>query len=275
MSESGSETYTVGYSASGSVSGGQWVENSGASGDASASVNYGYSYSGGDSGGGGGGSTYDDPLNVTFTGAADTISLSGEGGTVTPGTTTTPPDTDWPYQVAIGNVVQTDSGMDLPGTNLGTDDGVIAPGILPSGVGPGVVASAMTGLVKPEATPSPGSAVSQTGTVYTLPWLCTSAYLIDQIGGMGNVAVAGYDGTAAPLGVNDILETLTAGGNSPGAGGFTSEEIIGGPFGRNSGAAGAGNVVVDNGWFRLHGSVRRDECAEYGIDRAEPVNRTR
>ena len=88
MSESGGETYTLGYSGQASVSSGEWVQTGSGvgAGNASATASFSYSYSGDASGSGSGSGTYNDPLDVTLSGG--NWSLAGEG-TVYPSNTTT------------------------------------------------------------------------------------------------------------------------------------------------------------------------------------------
>ena len=87
------------------------------------------------------------------------------------------------------------------------------------------------GLGAGQATPSPASVLDQSGPVSSLPSLATPASLVDAIWGMGNVAVAGYDGNNSAYSTESVLampQTLLAAGNDPlSLPAFTSETIVG------------------------------------------------
>ena len=147
VSESGGETYNLGYSGQASVSSGEWVQTGSGvgAGNASATANFSYSYSGDASGSGGGSGSYNDPLDVTLSGG--NWSLAGEG-TVSPSNTTTSPPTAAVYTAVIDNVVNTPEGgyvVDVPANPYDAGD----PWNLPSPAGPGVVAAIMSDWVEP------------------------------------------------------------------------------------------------------------------------------
>ena len=247
-------------------------------GDASATASFSYSYSGDASGSGGGSGSYNDPLDVTLSGG--NWSLAGEG-TVSPSNTATTTPSDAVYTDVIDNVVNTPEGghvVDVPGERLRTS---AIRGICPARRVPAWWRQIMSDWVDPQATPSPASVLDQSGPVSSLPSLATSASLVDAIWGMGNVAVAGYDGNNSAYATEYVVsmpQTLMAAGNNPlSLPAFTSETMpsAGGVFGSYQRSQhGPSHGIIEHCRRGLPRRYCRDECTEHWVKRPGSIDQS-
>ena len=135
----------------------------------------------------------------------------------------------------ISPAVVHSGGIDLPGSPYDDGEPTLPSAASPTSTTfifgtptvPGTTTNAFTSL----STQAAPGMVSETSPVSSLASLSSTASLVDAVWGMGNVAVAGYDGNNTAFATEYVLampQTLLAAGNNPlSLPAFTSETIVG------------------------------------------------